>query len=126
MAFVGLQELVPWPHVRFPFSHLAASIPTGFEPLLSTAFAFVDYSDLERPKASGYPRHGRSHAGAGPGRRRGHLPDDEFMRHCEGRLHDTGAMLMIDEAQTGMGRTGKWFGFEHFGIVPDMVTLAKA
>ena len=38
----------------------------------------------------------------------------------------TGALLMIDEVQTGLGRTGRWFGFEHFGIRPDVVTLAKA
>jgi acetylornithine/succinyldiaminopimelate/putrescine aminotransferase len=38
----------------------------------------------------------------------------------------TGALLMIDEIQTGFGRTGRWFGFEHDGVVPDVVTLAKA
>ena len=38
----------------------------------------------------------------------------------------SGALLMIDEVQTGMGRTGRWFGFEHDRIAPDVVTLAKA
>ena len=38
----------------------------------------------------------------------------------------TGALLMVDEIQTGFGRTGRWFGFEHDGVVPDVVTLAKA
>lgn len=38
----------------------------------------------------------------------------------------TGALMMVDEVQTGFGRTGRWFGFEHSGIVPDVVTLAKA
>jgi acetylornithine/N-succinyldiaminopimelate aminotransferase len=38
----------------------------------------------------------------------------------------TGALLMLDEIQTGFGRTGRWFGFEHDGVVPDVVTLAKA
>ena len=34
--------------------------------------------------------------------------------------------MMVDEIQTGMGRTGRWFGFEHAGVAPDVVTLAKA
>ena len=36
------------------------------------------------------------------------------------------ALLIVDEVQTGLGRTGRWFGFEHAGIVPDVVTMAKA
>ncbi len=34
--------------------------------------------------------------------------------------------MIVDEVQTGMGRTGKWFGFQHFGVVPDIISLAKA
>ncbi|MEW6473345.1 MAG: acetylornithine transaminase [Actinomycetota bacterium] len=37
-----------------------------------------------------------------------------------------GALLILDEVQTGLGRTGRWFAFEHFGIRPDIVTMAKA
>ncbi|MDQ3305463.1 MAG: acetylornithine transaminase [Actinomycetota bacterium] len=43
-------------------------------------------------------------------------------RLCDER----GVLLMVDEVQTGFGRTGRWFGFEHFGVRPDVVTLAKA
>src|SRR5690606_2970812 len=43
-------------------------------------------------------------------------------RRCDGR----GALLMVDEVQTGLGRTGRWFGRQHFGVQPDVVTLAKA
>ena len=43
-------------------------------------------------------------------------------RLCDER----GALLMLDEIQTGLGRTGRWFGFQHEGIAPDVVTVAKA
>jgi len=39
---------------------------------------------------------------------------------------EMGALMMVDEIQTGFARTGKWFGFEHAGVSPDVVTLAKA
>ena len=40
--------------------------------------------------------------------------------------NDAGVLLMVDEVQTGLGRTGRWFGFQHAGIRPDVVTVAKA
>ena len=43
-------------------------------------------------------------------------------RLCDER----GALLMVDEVQTGLGRTGAWFGFQHAGVEPDVVTMAKA
>jgi predicted acetylornithine/succinylornithine family transaminase len=43
-------------------------------------------------------------------------------RLCDER----GVLFMVDEVQTGLGRTGRWFGFQHLGVVPDVVTVAKA
>ena len=43
-------------------------------------------------------------------------------RLCDER----GVLFMVDEVQTGLGRTGRWFGFQHLGVVPDVVTMAKA
>src|SRR5205085_11732569 len=37
-----------------------------------------------------------------------------------------GLLFMVDEVQTGLGRTGAWFGFQHLGVEPDVVTMAKA
>ena len=39
---------------------------------------------------------------------------------------ERGILFMVDEVQTGLGRTGRWFGFQHFGVTPDVVTMAKA
>jgi acetylornithine/succinyldiaminopimelate/putrescine aminotransferase len=39
---------------------------------------------------------------------------------------DRGVLMMVDEVQTGLGRTGAWFGFQHYGVRPDVVTMAKA
>lgn len=54
------------------------------------------------------------------------IPSAEYMKALRQRCTDTGALLILDEIQCGMGRTGKMFAFEHFGIVPDILTLAKA
>ncbi len=53
------------------------------------------------------------------------IPHEEFMRKLRYRCNDVGALLILDEIQTGFGRTGKWFAFEHFNIVPDVLTIAK-
>jgi acetylornithine/N-succinyldiaminopimelate aminotransferase len=53
-------------------------------------------------------------------------PSVTFMKALRQRCDEVGAMLILDEIQCGMGRTGKMFAFEHFGIIPDIVTLGKA
>jgi acetylornithine/N-succinyldiaminopimelate aminotransferase len=50
----------------------------------------------------------------------------QYMKSLRQRCDEVGALLIFDEAQSGMGRTGKLFGFEHFHIVPDVLVLAKA
>lgn len=54
------------------------------------------------------------------------VPDKTYMQALRNRCTETGTMLILDEIQCGMGRTGKWFAFEHFGIAPDILTIAKA
>lgn len=49
-----------------------------------------------------------------------------FLDALRKRCNETGALLIFDEIQTGMGRTGKYFAFEHYGIVPDVLLLGKA
>jgi acetylornithine/succinyldiaminopimelate/putrescine aminotransferase len=54
------------------------------------------------------------------------IPDVSFMKALRKRCDEVGAMLIFDEIQAGLGRTGKMFAFEHFGVVPDVLTLGKA
>lgn len=54
------------------------------------------------------------------------IPDKTYMQALRNRCTETGTLLILDEIQCGMGRTGKWFAFEHFDIVPDVLTVAKA
>ncbi|MHC5111976.1 MAG: acetyl ornithine aminotransferase family protein [Planctomycetota bacterium] len=53
------------------------------------------------------------------------VPDAEFLPKLRTLCDKHGILLVCDEIQSGMGRTGKWFAFEHFGIEPDMVLIAK-
>jgi acetylornithine/N-succinyldiaminopimelate aminotransferase len=55
-----------------------------------------------------------------------HPATDEYLLGIRQLCDDTGALMMVDEIQAGFGRTGKWFGFEHSGVSPDVVMLAKA
>lgn len=54
------------------------------------------------------------------------IPSKEYMLALRKRCTEVGAMLILDEIQCGMGRTGSLFAFQQFGIVPDILTIAKA
>ncbi|TNE79313.1 MAG: aspartate aminotransferase family protein [Bacteroidetes bacterium] len=57
----------------------------------------------------------------------GYIPaQTEFLQAVRSRCTEVGALLILDEIQCGMGRTGKMFAFEHYGISPDILLLAKA
>ena len=50
----------------------------------------------------------------------------EFLRGLRSICSERGALLIADEVQTGMGRTGEWFAYKHYGVEPDILTCAKA
>ena len=54
------------------------------------------------------------------------IPPKNYLQRIRHRCTETGTILILDEIQCGMGRTGKLFAFEHFDIVPDILTVAKA
>jgi acetylornithine/N-succinyldiaminopimelate aminotransferase len=53
-------------------------------------------------------------------------PSSDYLTGVREMCTERGILLMVDEIQTGLGRTGRWFAFQHMGIEPDVVTMAKA
>jgi acetylornithine/N-succinyldiaminopimelate aminotransferase len=97
----------------------------GFEPL-PAGFKHVPYNDLRAME-----RAMDSHTAAilvEPIQGEGgvHVPDDDYLPGLRKLCDETGALLIFDEIQTGMGRTGRLWGYEHSGVEPDIMTLAKA
>ena len=98
----------------------------GFEPLVP-GFVRVPYNDLEAVRAVAESNKNvvavmleivQGEGGI-------HLADTGFQRGLRKLCDENGWLLICDEVQCGMGRTGTWFGFQHAGILPDVVTLAK-
>ncbi len=98
----------------------------GFEPLLSDAFDMFNYGSEEQLKELLDKDTAAIMLEAVQGEG-GIVPSNvEFMKLARDLCDESGALLIMDEVQTGFGRTGKMFGFEHYDVVPDIVTLAKA
>jgi len=55
-----------------------------------------------------------------------YMLDAAKWREIETAVHDAGALLICDEVQTGIGRTGRFYAFEHYGLAPDIITVSKA
>lgn len=102
------------------------AIKNGFAPLVSD-FIHVPYNDIEAMRAHAdnpnvvaimvEPIQGESGI---------IIPDDGYLTALRELCDNQGWLLILDEIQAGLGRTGKWFGFQHDDITPDVVTSAKA
>lgn len=98
----------------------------GFEPLVS-GFVRVPYKDIDAIRAVGEHNHSvvavmlemvQGEGGI-------NIADEAFQRELRQVCDERGWMMICDEVQCGMGRTGKWFGWQHAGAKPDVMTLAK-
>lgn len=95
----------------------------AYAPLLP-GIEFIEYNNLEdlqqidRQTAAVIVEAVQGEAGV-------RVPSVSYMKALRERCDQTGALLILDEIQTGFGRTGKLFAFEHFDIVPDILVLAK-
>ena len=54
------------------------------------------------------------------------IATEEYLQAIRRLCDENSAVMILDEVQTGIGRTGKWFGYQHFDVVPDIITMAKA
>ncbi len=136
--FYGHQKRVDVPHVivmenAFHGRTLATLSATGnrksqagFEPLVS-GFIRVPYKDIAAIRQVGEHNHSvvavmmemiQGEGGI-------NIADESFLRDLRALCDDRGWLLICDEVQCGMGRTGKWFGWQHAGVKPDVMTLAK-
>ncbi len=100
------------------------AIREPFEPL-GTPCSFAEYGDLESVKnlvtkdTAGVilePIQGETGV---------IIPDDDFLPGVRDICDDAGAYMIVDEVQTGMGRTGEWFAFQHSKVQPDIISIAK-
>jgi acetylornithine aminotransferase len=98
----------------------------GFEPL-PTGFVRVPYNDLAAVRKAGDadPRVRAVWVEVLQGEGGIQVADLEFVRGLRRLADERGWLLMIDEVQSGIGRTGKWFAHQWAGITPDVMTLAK-
>ncbi len=100
----------------------------GFEPLVS-GFVRVPFDDLDAVKAIASRKNNVVAILVEPVQGEGgvHIPEDmaAYMQGLRKVCDDNGWLLMLDEVQSGIGRTGTWFAFQHTGILPDVMSLAK-
>lgn len=99
-------------------------IQQGFGPLLET-FTYVPYNDLAAFQQALDDNTAAVMLEVIQGEGGVVVSDPEFLQAVAELCEENDVLLMIDEIQTGIGRTGKAFAYEHYGISPDVITLAK-
>jgi predicted acetylornithine/succinylornithine family transaminase len=97
----------------------------GFEPLVP-GFKHVPYNDLRAMERAIDNRTCAVLVEPIQGEGGVHVPDDDYLPGLRKLCDASGALLMLDEIQTGMGRTGRLWCYEHAGVEPDVMTVAKA
>jgi acetylornithine/N-succinyldiaminopimelate aminotransferase len=97
----------------------------GFEPLMP-GFKHVPYNDLRAMERALDSRTAAILVEPIQGEGGVNVPDDDYLPGLRKLCDESGALLILDEIQTGMGRTGRLWAYEHAGVEPDIMTLAKA
>jgi len=97
----------------------------GFEPLLP-GFKHVPYNDLRAMERAVDNRTAAILVEPIQGEGGVHVPDDDYLPGLRKLCDESGALLIFDEIQTGIARTGRLWAYEHAGVEPDIMTVAKA
>lgn len=99
-------------------------VQKGFEPL-PEGFRYVPYNDVESLSKAVSSKTAAILLELVQGEGGVRVVTTAFLKACREISRERGALLIYDEVQTGIGRTGRLFAYEHFGIAPDVMTLAK-
>ena len=100
-------------------------VQEGFEPLLEK-FTYVPFGDSDAVKSAINENTAALLVEPIQGEGGVNMPKLNYFQEVREICNEAGVLLIMDEVQTGMGRTGKLFGYEHHDIEPDIMTLAKA
>ena len=98
----------------------------SFEPLISSAYEYYDYGDIESVKRMITKDVAALIVEPIQGEGGVRTASPEFFKALRDICTDSGALMIVDEVQTGIGRTGKWYGIQNFDVTPDIITMAKA
>jgi predicted acetylornithine/succinylornithine family transaminase len=97
----------------------------GFLPLLP-GFVYVPFNDIKALESAFSDEVAAVMVEPIQGEGGINVATKEFLQVIRNLCDEKGAVMILDEVQTGMGRTGKWFAYQHFDVEPDIMTLAKA
>ncbi len=97
----------------------------GFLPLLP-GFAYIPFNDVAALEAAFTDEVAAVMVEPIQGEGGINVATQEFLGAIRELCDAKGAVMILDEVQTGVGRTGKWFGYQHFDVEPDIITMAKA
>jgi acetylornithine aminotransferase/acetylornithine/N-succinyldiaminopimelate aminotransferase len=95
-----------------------------FEPLISNAYRYYDFGDIESVKKLIDKDTAALMIEPIQGEGGVVSASKEFFKGVRDLCTDNGVLMVVDEVQTGIGRTGKWFGIDNFGVIPDVITMA--
>jgi acetylornithine/N-succinyldiaminopimelate aminotransferase len=97
----------------------------GFLPLLP-GFTYIPFNDVKALEAAFTDEVAAVLVEPIQGEGGINVAKPEFLQAIRQLCDAKGAVMILDEVQTGVGRTGKWFGYQHFDVEPDIITMAKA